>query len=236
MKLKNKKVMKKSILAVAAIAMFGFAANAQRPVDANPFSLEGGLSLGNTTFSAPELRLRYFAADNIAGRLGVSLMNTSETINFYGDGTDGLPHVDSLGIRGIKESMTWISIGGSYHFSQLDRLSPYGFLDVMIGMGSYGEEWTDFDGADYAAGIGASLSTSTSGLGVRFGGGFDYYFAENVFIGAEVGFMYLSNTDKGGDFTVSAGSTTTTIKLHPQGNASSFANSATAQVRLGWRF
>jgi outer membrane protein W len=228
--------MKKSIIALASIALIGFSANAQRPVDTNPFSLEGGLSLGNTTFSAPELRLRYFATDDIAGRLGLSLMNTSETFNYYGAGTDGLPSADSLGTLNERNSMTWISIGGSYHFSQLDRLSPYAFLDVMIGMGSYNEEWDNFDGFDYAAGVGASLNTSTSGFGVRFGGGFDYYFAENVFIGAEVGFMFLTESDKGGEFTASSGSTTTTIKLHPQGSYNMFANNATAQVRLGWRF
>jgi outer membrane protein W len=228
--------MKKSIIALASIALIGFSANAQRPVDSNPFSLEGGLSLGNTTFSAPELRLRYFATDEIAGRLGLSFMNETLNTNFYGIGADGLESADSLGTLKESSSMTWVSIGGSYHFSQLDRLSPYAFLDVMIGMGSYNEEWDNFNGGGYAAGVGASLNTSMSGFGVRFGGGFDYYFAENVFIGAELGFMFLSESDKGGEVTQTVGSTTTTVKLHPLGSASSFANSATAQVRLGWRF
>ena len=230
--------MKKSIIALASIALIGFSSNAQRPVDSNPFSLEGGLSLNATenTFSAPELRLRYFATDDIAGRLGIMFNNMTETTNFYGEGSDGFPSADSLGTLKESSSMTWVSIGGSYHFSQLERLSPYAFLDVMIGMGSYNEEWDDFDGSDFNAGEGASLNTSQSGFGVRFGSGFDYYFAENVFIGAEVGFMFLSETDKGGEFTSTSGSTTTTVKIHSEGSSNMFANNATAQVRIGWRF
>ena len=230
--------MKKSILAVAAIAMFCFAANAQRPVDANPFSLEGGLSLnaGTSTFSAPELRLRYFAADNIAGRIGIMYNSTNEVMNAYGFDADLNETADSLGVQTIKNSMMWISVGGSYHFSQLEKLSPYGFLDVMIGSGSSNETWEDFDGSGYADGISAEVSTKTSGLGVRFGGGFDYYFAENVFIGAEVGFMFMSETDKGGEVVVTSGTATTTTTLLSQGSLGSFGNSATAAVRLGWRF
>lgn len=230
--------MKKSILAIAAVAMFGLGANAQRPVDANPFSLEGGLSLnsGTSTFSAPELRLRYFAADNIAGRLGIMYNSSNDVVNHYGLDADFNETADSLGVQTLKNSMMWISIGGSYHFSQLEKLSPYGFLDVMIGSGSSNETWEDYDGAGYADNVSAEVSTKESGLGVRFGGGFDYYFAENVFIGAEVGFMWMTSTDKGGEVTVTSGSTTTTTTLLSQGSMGTFGNNATAAVRLGWRF
>jgi hypothetical protein len=140
--------MKKLAILVGALVLTG-STFAQRPVDANPFSLEGGLSFNaGNTFSAPSLRLRYFAADNIAGRLGIQYNSTNETINHYGTGTDFLPALDSLGTEVNKSAMTWLSIGGSYHFSQLDRLSPYVALDVMIGMGSNNATWTDFDGSD----------------------------------------------------------------------------------------
>jgi outer membrane protein W len=228
--------MKKLAILVGALVLTG-STFAQRPVDANPFSLEGGLSFNaGNTFSAPSLRLRYFAADNIAGRLGVQYNSTSETINHYGIGADFLPSADSLGTEVNKSSMTWLSIGGSYHFSQLDRLSPYVALDVMIGMGSNNATWTDFDGVGYDKGESASGNSKMSGLGLNLAAGFDYYFAENVFIGAELGFMYMSTTDKGGEFTYTSGSTTTTTTLHSAGKNSSFGNAAQGTIRLGWRF
>lgn len=228
--------MKKLAILVGALVLAG-STFAQRPVDANPFSLEGGLSFNaGNTFSAPSLRLRYFAADNIAGRLGVQYNSTSETINHYGIGSDFLPSADSLGTEVNKSSMTWLSIGGSYHFSQLDRLSPYVALDVMIGMGSNNATWTDYDGSDYAAGVSAAVNSKSSGLGLNLAAGFDYYFAENVFIGAELGFMYMSMNDKGGEATFTSGSTTTTITSLSEGKNSSFGNAAQGAIRLGWRF
>lgn len=229
--------MKKLAILVGAIALTG-STFAQRPVDANPFSLEGGLNLNSTsnTFTAPSIKFRYFATENIAGRLGIQYNSSKTVTNHYGIGTDGFESADSLGTEMDKSSMTWISIGGSYHFSQLERLSPYVALDVMIGMGSSSSEWTDFDGTGYSDGDAATIDSKTSGLGVGIGAGFDYYFAENVFIGAELGLTYMSSKDKGGEATFTSGSTSTTITMHPSGNSSTFGNSATAAIRLGWRF
>jgi outer membrane protein W len=228
--------MKKKLLLVAACAAFGLSAFAQRPVDANPFSLEGGLNLtGGSTFSAPAITLRYFAADNFAGRLGLMYSSNKTVDNYYGT-KDFLPVADSLGTRTVNNSMTWVSIGGSYHFSQLDRLSPYAAVDIMIGSGSTNESWSDFDGFGFEKGVSAKVNTSNSGFGFKLAAGFDYYFAENVFIGAELGFMSMSTNDKGGEASFTSGSSTTTIKLLSQGNSSSFSNTATSAIRLGWRF
>jgi len=94
----------------------------------------------------------------------------------------------------------------------------------------------DTDGTDYVAGLTTSASSKQSGLGLNIAGGFDYYFAENVFIGGEVGFMFLSAKDKGGEASSTFGSTTFSGTTLSSGSASSFGNSATAAIRLGWRF
>ena len=225
--------MKKLAVLVGAVVLTS-SVFAQRPVDSNPFSLEGGLSLNTTsnTFNAPMLKLRYFATENIAARLGIQY-NSSKTVdNYYGIGTDLNESADSLGTETTKNSSTWISLGGSYHFSQLEKLSPYVALDVMIGMGSENIESSNYDGTGYSNGANSTEVSKNSGFGVGIGAGFDYYFAENVFMGAELGFSFMSTKDKGGENT--SGSTTVTV--HPSGNASSFGNSATAAIRLGWRF
>jgi outer membrane protein W len=229
--------MKKLALLVGAIALTG-SSMAQRPTDSNPFSLEGGLSLNTTsnTFNAPMLKLRYFAADNFAVRLGLQMNNSKEVENFYGFDAQGDETTDSLGTITTKDRLTWISLGGSYHFSQMERLSPYVALDVMIGMESTKVDGVDTDGNGYDAGRTSTSTTKNSGLGLNIAGGFDYYFAENVFIGGEVGFMFLSMKDKGGEASTTFGSTTTTVTTLPAGSGSSFGNSATAAIRLGWRF
>ena len=229
--------MKKLAVLVGAIALTG-SSFAQRPTDSNPFSLEGGLSLNTTsnTFNAPMLKLRYFASENFAVRLGLQMNNEKTVDNYYGFDAQGDETADSLGTVTSKDRLTWVSVGGSYHFSQMDRLSPYVALDIMIGSGSTKIEGVDTDGADYVAGLTTSASSKQSGLGLNIAGGFDYYFAENVFIGGEVGFMFLSAKDKGGESSSTFGSTTLSGTTLSSGSASSFGNSATAAIRLGWRF
>lgn len=229
--------MKKLAVLVGALALTG-STFAQRPTDSNPFSLEGGLSLNSAsnTFNAPMLKLRYFAMDNFAVRLGLQMDNSKTVDNYYGFDAQGDEIVDSLGTVTTKDRLTWISLGGSYHFSQMDRLSPYVALDVMIGSGSTKVDGVDTDGTDYVAGLTTASTSKQSGLGLNIAGGFDYYFAENVFIGAEVGLMFLSAKDKGGETSSTFGSTTLTSTTLSSGSASSFGNSATAAIRLGWRF
>ena len=229
--------MKKLAILVGAIVLTS-SAFAQRPTDSNPFSLEGGLSINSlsNTFSAPSLRLRYFAAENIAVRLGIQYNSSKTTDLYYGTTSLGLATVDSTGTEVNKTAMTWISIGGSYHFSQLEKLSPYVALDLMIGMGSSTAEWTDFDGVGFDKGFSANVDSKTSGLGIGIGAGFDYYFAENVFIGAELGMTYMSMNDKGGTSSVTSGGITTSGETLTAGKSSSFGNSANAAIRLGWRF
>jgi outer membrane protein W len=229
--------MKKLAVLVGALVLTG-SAFAQRPTGSNPFSLEGGLSLNTTsnTFNAPMLKLRYFAAENIAVRLGLQMNNDKTVDNYYGFDAQGNQSADSLGTVTTKNHLTWVSLGGSYHFSQMERLSPYVALDVMIGSGSTKVDGKDTDATDYVAGLTTTSTTKSSGLGLNIAGGFDYYFAENVFIGGEVGFRFMSSKDKGGTASSTFGSTTTTINTLSSGTLSSFGNSATAAIRLGWRF
>jgi outer membrane protein W len=229
--------MKKLVMLVGAIVLTG-TSFAQRPVDSNPFSLEGGLSLNVTenTFSSPAIRFRYFATESIAARLGITYNVIYETINHYKTGLDGGDIKDSMGTDINKNSMSWFSIGGSFHFSQLEKLSPYVALDVMFGMGSTDFERTDYDGTKYEKGEGRTSTTKNSGLGLVLGAGFDYYFAENVFFGAELGMTFMSTMDKGGDGSRTSAGIKTVYTTEATGETSSFANSANAMLRLGWRF
>jgi outer membrane protein W len=162
----------------------------------------------------------------------VQINNSKEVENIYGYDAQFNETADSLGTFTTKDNFTWISFGGSYHFSQMERLSPYVALDFMIGTSKYQETAVKTDGLSYDPTENSTYTSKESGLGLNIAGGFDYYFAENVFIGGEVGLMFMSAKDKGGSYTYG----TTTEATLPAGSISSFGNSATAAIRLGWRF
>ncbi|MFT6500774.1 MAG: outer membrane protein W [Crocinitomicaceae bacterium] len=229
--------MKRLAILAGALAITG-SAMAQRPVDTNPFSLEGGLSINslNNTFTAPTIKFRYFAAENIAIRLGITYGSTNDLTNVYGFNGTGGETADSTGTVVDKTSQMMIAIGGSYHFSQLEKLDPYVALDFMIGSGGSSSESIDTDGVSYVNGLSSNSSSKSSGIGVGVAAGFDYYFAENVFIGAEMGMAFSNWSDKGGEASSTFGGVTTSSTTLSSGKSSMFGNSATAAIRLGWRF
>jgi outer membrane protein W len=224
--------MKKLAILVGAIALTG-STFAQKPSDA-AMSLEGqlGFNASTMTFNAPSLRFRYFVTENIAGRLTLGIDNTSETFNYYEtENTNG----GGSGTEVNKTSGVMIGIGGEYHFAGTDRLSPYGGLDIMIGMGNSTNEWTNYDGTGYAADFTANIDAPTSSFGVNLVAGTDYYFAENFYLGLELGLGFSSLTVKEGTTSVTSGGVTVTNVSNTE-KYSSFGNNFISQFRLGWRF
>lgn len=224
--------MKKLAILVGAIALTG-STFAQKPTDA-PFSLEGQLGFNASTlsFDAPAIRLRYFATENIAVRLTLGIDNSSETFNYYetedvnggGSGTE----VNKIG--------GWnVGIGGEYHMAGTDRLSPYVGLDILIGGGSMTSEWSNYDGGGYNVDYKRSTEYKMSSFGVNLVAGADYYFAENFYIGMELGLGFGSTTYKEGTDVSTTGGVTFTNTSNEE-KYSTFGNNVVGQFRLGWRF
>lgn len=233
--------MKKLAVLLGAIAITG--SSFAQSTDA-PMSLEGVLGFNGSSvqWSAPSLRFRYFVNENIAGRvqfgLGDGTFSTpsSESYTFYenGDGTG------ATGTQEIKRSAWNAQIGGEYHMSATDRLSPYFMLGINFGGGSYSETWTESDGASYVQGLSAQVDSKMSMFGVGAGAGVDFYLIENLYLGLELGLAFNSTTMD--DTTVetsftSGGTTTTTTSVSGNGKTSTIGTGATtAAFRLGWRF
>ncbi|TNF46310.1 MAG: hypothetical protein EP305_11495 [Bacteroidetes bacterium] len=225
--------MKKLAILVGAIALTG-STFAQKATTDAPMSLEGqfGYNASTMSWSAPSIRFRYFAADNIAGRLTLGINNTSETFNYYEtENTNG----GGSGTEVNKSSMTMIGIGGEYHFAGTDRMSPYGGLDIMIGMGNSTAEWSNYDGSGYNSDFTASIDAPVSSFGVNLVAGTDYYFAENFYLGLELGLGMSSMTVKEGTTTATSGGVTISDVSNVE-KYSSFGNNFISQFRLGWRF
>ncbi len=227
--------MKKLSLLVGGLVLSA-SVMAQKPAAAAdaPITLEGQLGFNASTlsFNAPAIRLRYFLADNIAARLTVGVANTSNTENYYEtEDVNG----GASGTEENKTSAINFSIGGEYHFAGTDKLSPYAGLDIIVGSGKSTTDWSNFDGGNYNADYTRAIESKSSSFGVNLVAGTDYYFAENFYIGMELGIGFTSTTDKEGtDVTTTGGITTTSTSN--ESKSSYFGNNFIGNFRLGWRF
>lgn len=208
---------------------------AQKPTADTPMSLEGqlGYNASSLSFQAPTIRFRYFLQDNIAVRLTVGVNNTKETENFY----EGPGVTEGASGEFITKNNVWLAaIGGEYHFAGTDRLSPYAGLDIGFGSNKITGEGTNSDGSTYIADYSEEGELPQTLFGINLVAGTDYYFAENFYIGLEMGFLWLSRTDKEGELSVTSGGTTTTEAVRTETKVTTFSNNVIGNLRLGWRF
>jgi outer membrane protein W len=223
--------MKKLSLLVGGLVL-STAVMAQKPTDGAPMSLEGGLGFTASTlnFVAPQIRFRYFVSENIAVRLTVALANSKTTENYYenADGTGG------TGTYENKIGNTQFGIGAEYHFAGTEKLSPYAGVNIMFGMGGQVQTWDNAAAGSYSANTARTRTAKTGMFGVALVGGMDYYFAENFYIGAEVGLMFGSSKDKEVTDEVTAPVTATTVTGEVKTTA--LTTNFTGAFRLGWRF
>ena len=224
--------MKKLMILVSAVALSG-TMFAQKGTTDNPFSLEGQLSYNaaSLSFNAPSLRMRYFLADDLAGRVSLSINNSSTKDYYYENANNG----GGEGTGVSKESMTMISLGAEKHFAGTDKLSPYVGADLVFGMGNSSEKWDKFDGFGYNANVTATIKSPSSMIGLNLVAGTDYYFAENIYVGLELGLGFGTTTYKAEETVVTvAGSSTTS--LESPSKESAIGNNFIGNFRLGWRF
>ena len=100
-----------------------------------------------------------------------------------------------------------IGLGFEYHLAGNDKMSPY----FSAGL--------NFGGSNVTTN---GVEAKTSSLGLGIGAGLDYYVAENIYLGLEIGLLnYGSATSGEGDNEV------TTSGMNLGGGSS---------IRMGWRF
>ncbi|MNJ85603.1 hypothetical protein D3C87_30780 [compost metagenome] len=234
--------MKKLSLLLGGVIL-STAVMAQKPTEGAPLSIEGQLGLSalggagtNLNFTAPALRLRYFVNENIAIRLTLGLDNAKRTLNAYefADGTG------QSGTYEFKRSMTNIAIGGEYHFTGTSRLSPYAGLDIKFGMGANKEDASNAvmvgPDAAYFLNRTETYEAKASAFGVNLVAGTDFYFAENFYVGLELGLGFTASTEKDATREVTISPNPTVKTVTPEVKSSSFSNNFITNFRLGWRF
>lgn len=237
--------MKKLMIFVGALTLTG-SLFAQKPAaDDARYSLEGLANLNTTdgmSFAAPSLRLRYFATDNIAARVqfgfggdGSSVVNTPSTESYtYYQNPDG---TGESGTVDIARSQWNLGLGAEYHLAGTDKMSPFFSAGINFGKGSEEQNWVNSDGSTYSAAVTkANVQGGYSSFGWGLGAGFDYYVADNLYLGLE---LNLTST------SVKYSATTGTIEtiagnqtvFEPE-SSKSYTNigAAHGSVRIGWRF
>lgn len=222
---------------------------AQKPAsDDARYSLEGLANLNTSngmSFTAPSLRLRYFATDNIAARVqfgfggdGSAVVSTpSKETHYYANPTAG----GESGTVDIARSAWDLKLGAEYHLAGTDKMSPYFTANIGFGSGSEEQTWTNvfFDSngdLGYAQGMSVAASGGYSTFSWGLGAGFDYYVADNLYLGLELNLTSTSvtNNDVVQEITSPLGTQTVT----ELGNSMTYTNigAAHGSVRIGWRF
>ncbi len=235
-----KTIMKRYVLAVSvAIACIG---TAQAQTQFRPAGGEKNLELmlaplGGSPVTMAGIKFRKFGSATSAMRLGVFLgFQNKTTILQDEDSPNQLSELKE------KESSFTIAIqpGIEKHLTGTERLSPYfgGYLDLSY---SNTNKKTETQLANNKVGYDQSKGGDL-GLGLNAVAGFDYYFAQSIYLGTELGFgiaATLPMTNKTESVTLNAdGNEVTTSGDSKQDNTSSIqlGPNVVGQLRLGWIF
>ncbi len=227
----------KKVLIIAAAALFiGSTASAQ-----DVMKQTGGeknlevlfAPLGGSPIGIGGIKVRKFTSATTAIRGTVFLGFSSEktvdnTQDPLGDGNEG---TNAMNTESAFDIM--ISPGIEKHFVGTDRLSPYVGAEVNLGFGTTSsksmmpnEEETDY--VDAGKSTGGSLS-----FGATAFAGVDFYFADNIYLGTELGFGALYTTQLDMKNIPEEGDETS---VGPQGSSFNVGPQIVAKIRLGWLF
>lgn len=226
--------MKKLVLLAGGIVLSS-TLFAQKPSSDVKYTLEGNINYDATngiSWSAPNVRARYFINDNIAARVQLGIGSASDKTLYYEGGTG-----TGTGFNTDKFSGWSAQLGAEYHLSGTDKMSPYFMGALNFGGGSTSYKGENNDGTDFVAGVSYEGKTSTSSFGLGIGAGMDYYVFDNVYLGLELGWGWINDTDKGGSTSYTIGGTTTETDTDPAGSSSAMGTGAmNTSFRIGWRF
>lgn len=231
--------MKKSILAATLTVCALSAANAQYRPESGAKALEVNFApLGGSPVSlATGIKYRQFTSQTSVLRLGVFLGHSSEG-KVTQDENSTLNQVE---LRDRKSS-TNISIqpGIEKHFAGTERLSPYvgGFVNIGYGRTSEKKETQFGDNK-----VGYNLTKGGSfNFGLNAVAGFDFYVAQSLYLGTEIGFGFgLNSEGKKKVETLSYNADGNSVTTDGESRVGTGSNwqigpNVVGQLRLGWLF
>lgn len=225
--------MKRVILLAALVAVTAGAANAQYKPAAGDRNLEVNFApLGGTPVTIAGIKYRSFKSESSALRLAVFLGFGSTTTVTQDEDTQ----LDLVELKDKKGSFD-ISIqpGIEKHFAGTERLSPYVGGVLALGYGTTTEK-EESQQPDQKVGTTTTKGGSLT-VGLNAVAGFDYYVANKLYLGTEIGFGVALNKDmtkkvtydgiEGAEDSESNVDNKSIFNLGPN---------VVGQLRLGWLF
>lgn len=224
--------MKKVLMIAVAACFIGSAAKAQ-----DVYKQTGGegnvevlfAPLGGNPIGINGIKYRKFTEANRAWRAEAFIgFNTNTDIVGEFDGDD------------LKDTQTnfdlELAFGIENHLPGTDRLSPYWGYEGRIGFGTANQSSQSTEGfGDDEVLVESSQSDGAFSIGAFGIAGFDYYFAHNIYIGAELGVGARFVTDFDTTIETTVGNETNTAEF-PNGSSISFGPVVQGRLRLGVLF
>lgn len=205
--------MKKAVIlfAAALLCLASTEVQAQKQIGGDK-NLEFQFSpLGGNPIGINGLRFRLFNSETSAIRVNFFLGSSTITDVNTQEGAISAESPVSPMLQTYDRSFDFtIRPGYEIHFDGTDRLSPYIGAEIDFGMGSMSTE-TEKWGADQLSDpVPAKFvvwseteKSSFTRFGINLLAGFDYYFADNLYLGAELGFGFSSTSFGDDEFEVS---------------------------------
>lgn len=209
--------MKKVILsvAIALTAVTGAFAQKQEGGEKN---LEVNFApLGGSPIGMDGIRLRLFNADGTGAiRVRIGLGGTNDvTVNTQSRVAANPNKTVIPELYDTEKSFNFsIRPGYEIHFEGTDRLSPYVGAELLFASGSEtlirefhgasnSTETVESTSADKWSTWEAERKRGTTTFGLNAVAGFDYYFVDNLYLGAEIGFGFQTKKHKDQEITLS---------------------------------
>ncbi len=218
--------MKKSLLFAAAALLLGTAVNAQ-----DVYKQTGGernleflfAPLGGSPIGIDGIKYRSFTSATSAWRVAAFAGFNSATDNSL-DGETELKDVSS-------EFTISVRPGIERHFAGTDRLSPYYGAEALVDFRSSNDKSESLIGDDVEE---QTTKNGSIGFGLNAIAGVDFYFADNIYLGAELGFGFgfTSEFDTKVENTVEGVDTVET----PNGSSLDIGPNVVGAIRLGFLF
>jgi hypothetical protein len=229
--------MKKVILSIAVVLACVAGASAQKQTGGEKNLEVQFAPLGGNPVSISGIRLRLFNSESSAIRIGFNVSNSSNTEITQEADAD----LDLLDLEDNNREFTFtIRPGYEKHFAGTDRLSPYVGAEILFSVTRTTDEiqsqWSNNDGQEQL-----QTETTTGGFntfGINLVAGTDFYFADNIYLGAEIGFGFARTGDVESEVSYDNapegldGGTSTVGNVTNSGFGANFQGS----LRLGWLF
>lgn len=208
--------------------------------------------LGGSPVSISGIRLRMFNSESSAFRLSVFLGGSNDQTVSAQPGSVETGDEDRPELYDTEKSFSFsIRPGYEKHFEGTDRLSPYAGVEAVFATTTTKAITEAWSGTNTRPEEGAVWETTDTDGSTTFGlnlvAGTDFYFADNIYLGAELGFGFSKTNEKDSEREVSDLdryrfdnniADDTEVEFDPiiNGSSSSWGPNFQGTIRLGWLF